>query len=548
GRFCSADLAAPSAFYNVSSGLGTQEKIFLTGEETGSEGRLFGHIVTGTEAGTSYELPRLGKFSWENAVASPNTGNKTLVLGMDDSSPGQVYAYIGTKTNTGTDIDKAGFTNGNLYGIAVTGLATETSSIIPTANTTFSLVNLGDVTAVSGSSLNANSITTGVTNFLRPEDGAWDPSNPSDFYFVTTNSFTAPSRLWRLRFTNIATPELGGTITAVLDGTEGQKMLDNLTIDYSGHVLLQEDPGNQAHLAKVWQYDIPTDVLTLVGEHTADRFTTGGANFLTQDEESSGIIDVQSILGAGNFILVDQAHYSLPNPMVEGGQLLAFYNPTTAQTNPEINLKGNAVSIVNGETTISATNNTDFGSVGTNTNTVKSFIIENNGVGTLVITGVNFAGAQASDFSVVGSSSFTIQPSSSQTISVRFTPAAVGVRAAKLFIGNNDFDENRYNFNIQGNGVVPTGIRELELKSQFTLYPNPVNNEVYLTWNEKQEGLINISVYDIQGKLVLKPIQQLSKNGENTLSISTTNLVNGIYFIQVSSEGKTNHLKLEVIH
>ena len=172
----------------------------------------------------------------------------------------------------------------------------------------------------------------------------------------------------------------------------------------------------------------------------------------------------------------------------------------------------------------------------------------NNGVGTLVITGVNFAGAQASDFSVVGSSTFTIQPSSSQTISVRFSPSAVGVRAAKLIIVNNDYDENRYTFNIQGNVVVPTGIRELDLKSQFTLYPNPVNNEVYLTWNEKQEGLINISVYDIQGKLVLKPIQQLSKNGENTLSISTTNLVNGIYFIQVSSEGKTNHLKLEVIH
>jgi len=28
-----------------------------------------------------------------------------------------------------------------------------------------------------------------VTNFQRPEDGAGDPGNPSDFYVVTTSSF-----------------------------------------------------------------------------------------------------------------------------------------------------------------------------------------------------------------------------------------------------------------------------------------------------------------------------------------------------------------------
>jgi hypothetical protein len=107
-RFCSADLPATSAFYNSVTGLGTQEKIFLNGEESGAEGRAFGHIVTGTNAGKSYELPHLGKYSWENAVANPNTNNKTIVAGTDDTTPGQVYMYIGTKTNTGTEIEKAG--------------------------------------------------------------------------------------------------------------------------------------------------------------------------------------------------------------------------------------------------------------------------------------------------------------------------------------------------------------------------------------------------------------------------------------------------------
>jgi hypothetical protein len=43
-------------------------------------------------------------------------GDKTVVAGLDDATPGQVYFYIGTKTTTGTEIEKAGLSNGNLYG------------------------------------------------------------------------------------------------------------------------------------------------------------------------------------------------------------------------------------------------------------------------------------------------------------------------------------------------------------------------------------------------------------------------------------------------
>jgi hypothetical protein len=328
-RFCSADLPAVTAFFNATTGKGTQERIFMNGEESGAEGRAFGHIATGTNAGTTYELPALGKFSWENSVASPTAQDKTIVAGMDDSTPGQVYFYIGTKTNTGTEIEKAGLTNGKLYGIAVTGLVTETSTV-PAANSPFTLADLGNVKDSTGASLDTRSNNLGVTTFLRPEDGAWDPSNPNDFYFATTNAITSPSRLWRVHFTNIATPELGGTITAVLDGTEGQKMLDNITIDKTGHILLVEDVGGNVHLGKTWQYTIATDKLDLIASHDSTRFISGGANFLTQDEEASGILDVQDILGAGNFLVVDQAHYPVAGEVVEGGQLLKLFNPATA--------------------------------------------------------------------------------------------------------------------------------------------------------------------------------------------------------------------------
>ncbi|MES2656582.1 MAG: choice-of-anchor I family protein [Bacteroidota bacterium] len=329
-RFCSADLPSVSAFYNALTGLGTQERIFMNGEESGIEGRAFGHIATGTNAGTTYELPNLGKFSWENAVASPVSGDKTVVAGMDDGTDGQVYFYIGTKTNTGNEMDKAGLTNGRLYGIAVTGLPAEISATVPAPNTAFTMVDLGVVKDSTGLALNNRSNALSVTKFLRPEDGAFDPSNPNDFYFVTTNAFTAPSKMWRLRFNDIKNPTTGGTITAVLDGTEGPKMMDNIGIDNSGHIIIQEDVGNNVHIGKTWQYTIANDKLTLIASHDSTRFINGAANYLTQDEEGSGIIDVQDILGAGNFLLVDQAHYATNTEFVEGGQILKMFNPTTA--------------------------------------------------------------------------------------------------------------------------------------------------------------------------------------------------------------------------
>jgi hypothetical protein len=117
-RLCSADLPLESAFYNERTHRGYRGRIFMDGEEVGNEGRGFAHLMNGT----SFQLPRLGRFSWENSVANPSTGDKTVVVGTDDSTPGQVYVYIGTKTNSGSPIDKAGLNNGNLYGVKVDGI------------------------------------------------------------------------------------------------------------------------------------------------------------------------------------------------------------------------------------------------------------------------------------------------------------------------------------------------------------------------------------------------------------------------------------------
>jgi hypothetical protein len=323
-RFCSADLPALSAYYDAASGLGFNGQLFMNGEESGNEGKVWAHGLDGA----TWELPRLGKASWENVVANPGTGVKTVSIGLDDTTPGQLYLYIGDKTNTGSPIQKAGLTNGALFGIAVAGIGTETTATGVPTGTAFTLASLGNVENKTGGVIDSESTTAGVTRWQRPEDGQWDPAHPADFYFVTTSSFTTPSRLYRLRFTDIDNLAAGGTVDQLLDGTEGGKMYDNITVDTKGHVYLQEDVGGQAHIGKVYRYDVATDALVLVAQHNPELFTSAAPAFLTIDEESSGIIDASSLIGPGWFLLDVQAHYNPGDAeLVDGGQLLAMFDP-----------------------------------------------------------------------------------------------------------------------------------------------------------------------------------------------------------------------------
>ena len=144
---------------------------------------------------------------------------------------------------------------------------------------------------------------------------------------------TTNSRLWRLRFDDIENPENGGKIEILLKGSEGQKMFDNIAVDNHGRIILQEDIGNNAAIGKVWLYGIDSGNLVQIAEHNKSFFdpnATDKSRFLTQDEESSGVIDAEETLGRGWFLLDVQNHKTVapspdPNGLVEGGQLLALY-------------------------------------------------------------------------------------------------------------------------------------------------------------------------------------------------------------------------------
>jgi Bacterial protein of unknown function (DUF839) len=330
-RFCSGDLASANALYNASTGNGYNGRLYFAGEESNVEGRLVGHDPVNGDAKV---LTAPGWMAWENfLLADTSASDKTVGFGSYDVAGGFDTIYVGTKTNSGTKWDKAGLTNGSAFGFKVTGALTDAlfrSNFGKNNPQAFTLT--AALPATNGAGQQAAALAAGALALDRTEDGSWDPSNPNDFYFVTTGS-TAPTAthgrggLWRMRYVDRTNPSLGGTLTLLLDGTEAAPMYmpDNMTVDSAGHILIQEDPGADNYVARLWAYDIATQALKPIATFDPALFAPG-ATLLTNDEESSGIIPAPAAFGANTFLFDAQVHtatgLSSPTAQVERGQYM----------------------------------------------------------------------------------------------------------------------------------------------------------------------------------------------------------------------------------
>lgn len=341
-RFCSADQAEAGRFFNATSGNGTTERIFMAGEEAGAEGRAFGTL----DNGVTTQLPRLGRFSFENVVPAHNATDRTVVAGMDDTFDGRLSIYSGTKKSGGGVYYNAGLTNGVLSNVKLGDVAVQTDAAFRAAydvgdEVPFGLVGIDwDQT---GAAQKAEADAKGAFRMNRIEDAAWDPSNPDDLYVTTTDGGEGSTGgggggLWRLRFADVENPQLGGTLTLLLDGTEsiGFSKPDNLTVDDHGNVLIQEDPGGDDALARIVGYRISDGALGEIATFDPARFdpAVAGPVLITNDEESSGIIPADDLFGPGWYLFDAQVHTGAGLPggtgagtvdeLQEHGQLLAM--------------------------------------------------------------------------------------------------------------------------------------------------------------------------------------------------------------------------------
>jgi hypothetical protein len=128
-----------------------------------------------------------------------------------------------------------------------------------------------------------------------------------------------------------------------------------------------------------------------------------------------------------------------------------------SSSGPEINIKGNAVSIVDGATPASTSNATDFGTVATSTNVTKTYTIENTGSADLVLTSPFVQKSLGlTEFTITQPTLTTIPAGSSTTFSVAFNSSTAGTFNENIEVLCNDTDEGVYNYAIKAIAEVPT--------------------------------------------------------------------------------------------
>jgi hypothetical protein len=111
----------------------------------------------------------------------------------------------------------------------------------------------------------------------------------------------------------------------------------------------------------------------------------------------------------------------------------------------EINLKGNGVTIPNGNTTTVTSDNTDFGTV-----TTRTFTIQNTGTGPLSISSIGISGVDAASFTTSWNTyPVLIAAGSETTFNLTCYSAILGTKTATVTINNDDCDEGAYTFKVQ---------------------------------------------------------------------------------------------------
>jgi len=113
----------------------------------------------------------------------------------------------------------------------------------------------------------------------------------------------------------------------------------------------------------------------------------------------------------------------------------------------EVTVLGNSVSIADGDTTPSATDHTDFGSVVQGSPGIsRTFTVRNDGTAALMLGTVTLP----TGFTLAEGLSSSLAPGASDTFTVQLDTTTVGTKTGDISFTTNDGDENPFDFTITG--------------------------------------------------------------------------------------------------
>lgn len=414
-----------------------------------------------------------------NITGNSNTINDgdTTPSPTDDTDFGNVNVSAGTQINTFT-IQNVGTTSLSVGSITISGThasdfnitASPTASVAASGSTNFDItfnpsaagLRTASISIVNGDSdenpYNFNIEGTGTVPTYCVSSGTNSDGYTDNVRYVNFNTINNSSPN-----TDIGYTDFTGVSTTVTQGSAYNLNVNvNTTGGYTYHVIAWIDWNQNADFTDPGEsYDLGT----------AYNVTNGPPN----GSPLSITIPGTSTLGSTRMrISTRWAGDATSCETGFDGEVEDYTINIIASTpTPEINILGNGNTIVDGDTTPSVTDDTDFGSILTTAGSqINTFTIENIGSSNLNLTGgspyVSITGTNAGDFSLVTIPSSPIATSGSTTFQITFDPSASGLRSATLTIANNDSDENPYNFNIEGTGVAPLACTSTETSFPYT--------------------------------------------------------------------------------
>ncbi|MDY0145345.1 MAG: autotransporter-associated beta strand repeat-containing protein, partial [Kiritimatiellia bacterium] len=327
------------------------------------------------------------------------------------------------------------------------------------ANTYSGLTMLNEgLMVVSGTSVNSTHLVGGGAHLLGTGtlgalivDGTVHPGAASNTVGIlkTGKVFLSPGGALRFDITS-ATGTAGvnwDLITCSDDITVDATELMPFTVQVVGAPI-----GFNAAVSKSWK--IIDASAGVVNGFAANKFTVDATGFT-------------SAMGGGGFTVTES-----------GGDLyLEFQIPGVAV------LGMNGEAIVIGDTTPSAADGTDFGSVSVGSAEVRTFFVTNFGGAELTLEDVTIGGTHATDFVVMTMNASTVAAGEVAPFAIAYSPAALGASAATVYLTNGVATSSPYTFALAGNGLIagPTNL----------LVYNDGYEMIRLTWNKSSfDGMV----------------------------------------------------------
>jgi len=188
----------------------------------------------------------------------------------------------------------------------------------------------------------------------------------------------------------------------------------------------------------------------------------------------------------------------------------------------------------------------DFGSV----NIGEEYFIEATftayGDQDVEISAMQLAGSGA-DYLSVDRSEFTIEAQSSETVTLRFyTDESVELESRIRVINNSDNLSNAYVWNVLASALSVDDY-QVRLPDDHELmqnHPNPFNPITSIDFALKTAGMVNLSVYDMNGRQISEVVNGNMNAGYHTVEFNAVDLPAGIYIYRITAGDFTSVRKM----